>query len=422
MYLMENIKLAIEGLKSNKMRSLLTMLGIIIGIGSVIAIVTVGNSMTDSVSASMQSLGATNIMVNVQEMDQEDERGPTTNTSSIDESDLITDEMIDKYLEIYGDNIEAISLSSSGGSGKAKEGRLYANVTLTGVNEGYVTANNINMTSGRFVKEGDIKSNRYVAVVSDKLVNNMFSPNEDPLGQEIKVTMDDSIQTFTIVGVYKYEQTMLMGGSSSSEKDIRTDLYIPITTCKKLASEDKGYQYLTVMLTTDADSEKAVNDTKDFFNTYYKNSTKYEIDVMSMESMMSSVTSMMSTISIAVAVIAGISLIVGGVGVMNIMLVSVTERTREIGTRKALGARNASIRVQFVVEAIIICGIGGLIGIAAGITLGYLGSTLLGFPGFPSIAIIVIAVLFSMLIGVFFGYYPANKAARLDPIEALRYE
>jgi len=419
---MENIKLAIEGLKSNKMRSLLTMLGIIIGIGSVIAIVTVGNSMTDSVSASMQSLGATNIMVNVQEMDQEDERGPTTNTSSIDESDLITDEMIDKYLEIYGDNIEAISLSSSGGSGKAKEGRLYANVTLTGVNEGYVTANNINMTSGRFVKEGDIKSNRYVAVVSDKLVNNMFSPNEDPLGQEIKVTMDDSIQTFTIVGVYKYEQTMLMGGSSSSEKDIRTDLYIPITTCKKLASEDKGYQYLTVMLTTDADSEKAVNDTKDFFNTYYKNSTKYEIDVMSMESMMSSVTSMMSTISIAVAVIAGISLIVGGVGVMNIMLVSVTERTREIGTRKALGARNASIRVQFVVEAIIICGIGGLIGIAAGITLGYLGSTLLGFPGFPSIAIIVIAVLFSMLIGVFFGYYPANKAARLDPIEALRYE
>lgn len=420
MYLMENIKLAIEGLKSNKMRSLLTMLGIIIGIGSVIAIVTVGNSMTDSVSASMQSLGATNIMVNVQEVDQEDE-GPT-NTSSIDESDLITDEMIDKYLKIYGNNVEAISLSSSGGSGKAKEGRLYANVTLTGVNEGYVTANNINMTSGRFVKEGDIKSNRYVAVVSDKLVNNMFSPNEDPLGQEIKVTMDDSIQTFTIVGVYKYEQTMLMGGSSSSEKDIRTDLYIPITTCKKLASEDKGYQYLTVMLTTDADNKKAVNDTKDFFNTYYKNSTKYEIDVMSMESMMSSVTSMMSTISIAVAVIAGISLIVGGVGVMNIMLVSVTERTREIGTRKALGARNASIRVQFVVEAIIICGIGGLIGIAAGITLGYLGSTLLGFPGFPSIAIIVIAVLFSMLIGVFFGYYPANKAARLDPIEALRYE
>ena len=420
MYLMENIKLAIEGLKSNKMRSLLTMLGIIIGIGSVIAIVTVGNSMTDSVSASMQSLGATNIMVNVQEVDQEDE-GPM-NTSSIDESDLITDEMIDKYLKIYGNNVEAISLSSSGGSGKAKEGRLYANVGLTGVNEGYVTANNINMTSGRFVKEGDIKSNRYVAVVSDKLVNNMFSPNEDPLGQEIKVTMDDSIQTFTIVGVYKYEQTMLMGGSSSSEKDIRTDLYIPITTCKKLASEDKGYQYLTVMLTTDADSEKAVNDTKDFFNTYYKNSTKYEIDVMSMESMMSSVTTMMRTISIAVAVIAGISLIVGGVGVMNIMLVSVTERTREIGTRKALGARNASIRVQFVVEAIIICGIGGLIGIAAGITLGYLGSTLLGFPGFPSIAIIVIAVLFSMLIGVFFGYYPANKAARLDPIEALRYE
>ena len=131
---------------------------------------------------------------------------------------------------------------------------------------------------------------------------------------------------------------------------------------------------------------------------------------------------MMGTVQIAIAVIAAISLLVGGIGVMNIMLVSVTERTREIGTRKALGAKNSAIRMQFIVESVIICLIGGLIGIAVGMALGYGGAKLLGFPATPSLSAILIAVGFSMAIGIFFGYYPANKAAKLDPIEALRYE
>lgn len=423
MYLAENIQLALEGLKSNKMRALLTMLGIIIGIGSVIAIMAVGDSMTASVSSSMESLGATNIMVTLQEKDEEDFAGPRIGSSgSVSESDLITDEMLDKYLEIYGDNVQAISLSSSGGSGKAQDGRLYANVTVTGVNDGYGTASNVDIIDGRFLRESDVKSNRYSAVVSDKLVQNMFSSETNPLGQEIKVTINDTIQTFTIVGVYKYEQSMMSGFSSASEKDVRTDLYIPITTCNIITSADQGYRMITVMASSGIDSEAFSKDTEKFFNTYYTNNTRYQISVINMESMMSTMTSMMGTLSIAIAVIAGISLLVGGIGVMNIMLVSVTERTREIGTRKALGARNSSIRVQFIVEAVIICAIGGLIGVITGVSLGYLASSLLGFPGFPSVAIIIIAVLFSMLIGVFFGYYPANKAAMLDPIEALRYE
>jgi len=376
----------------------------------------------------MRSLGATNIIVMLRQKDSDSRHGPQAiGGSVIPEEDLISDDMIEKYLDRYGRDITAIGISSSGGSAKAQEGRLYANVTITGTNEGYSLVNNINMLEGRFLREGDIKSNRYVAVVSDKLIKNMFRSNESPLGKEIKINSDDSMQTYSIVGVYEHKDSagpmgMPGGDTSVSEKDVRTNFYIPITTCNIINSMEAGYQSITVMAGADVDSIKFAKETKTFFNTFYTNNTKYEIGTMSMESMMSTMTDMLGIISIAVAVIAGISLLVGGIGVMNIMLVSVTERTKEIGTRKALGARNSAIRTQFIVEAVIICAIGGIIGILTGMGLGYTGSILLGSPGFPSIIIILIAVMFSMVIGVFFGYYPANKAAKLDPIEALRYE
>lgn len=175
---------------------------------------------------------------------------------------------------------------------------------------------------------------------------------------------------------------------------------------------------LIIVINTDDDSTQFVENASVFFGKYYSRNEDYGVTLTSMESMMDTVNSIMSTIELAIIAIAAISLLVGGIGVMNIMLVSITERTKEIGIRKALGATNGDIQIQFVVEAIVICLIGGILGII----LGTLASSLLGTPAEDSISTIALATLFSMAIGVFFGYYPANKAAKLNPIDALRYE
>ena len=215
---------------------------------------------------------------------------------------------------------------------------------------------------------------------------------------------------------------MAMMGAASSDADITTDLFIPIQTEWKLTGTIEGYYYINVMTKQGTDSRALAQDFQDYFNRFYTRNQDFQIMAISLDSVIDQYASMMGTVQVAIAVIAAISLLVGGIGVMNIMLVSVTERTREIGTRKALGAKNSAIRMQFIVESVIICLIGGIIGIIFGMLLGYAGASLLGFPAHPSVDAILIAVCFSMAIGVFFGYYPANKAAKLDPIEALRYE
>jgi putative ABC transport system permease protein len=159
-----------------------------------------------------------------------------------------------------------------------------------------------------------------------------------------------------------------------------------------------------------------------YMSQYYLENDDYEISTSTMTSMMESMNDMISTVSLAIAFIAGISLLVGGIGVMNIMLVSITERTREIGTRKALGAKNSSIRLQFIIESVILCLVGGILGIILGFALGAIASNILGYSASVPVMSVIVSVGFSMIIGVFFGYYPANKAAKMNPIEALRYE
>ncbi|MFV0400485.1 MAG: ABC transporter permease [Oscillospiraceae bacterium] len=414
MNLWENFLLALSGLRTSKMRSLLTMLGIIIGIGSVIAIVTVGNSLTGTITSTMADMGANQIYAFVSDKESNSNRQPTP-------SDLISDDMVLELEEYMGDEINSVLLYSPAGSGQAKDGRRYANVSIEGVSANYLIDTNIEILRGHDIQQREINRASNVCVVSSKFVEKMFPPNVDPLGKEVKITTTSyGMLTFTVVGIYQYEVPAFLS-SFAPDEDVSTQMVIPITAAKRITGAENGYDQVSVMFPPGADSYAITAKIGQFFERYYRNS-QFGVFTQNMEGMLTQMTTMLSTLSIAIAIIAAISLLVGGIGVMNIMLVSVTERTREIGTRKALGAKNSAIRIQFITESMILCLIGGVIGILMGLGLGLLGTTLLGFPASPSLPIIVIAVVFSMLIGVFFGYYPANKAAKLDPIEALRYE
>ncbi len=428
MLVIENILLALAGLKSNVMRSLLTMLGIIIGIASVIAIMTVGNSMTVMINTQMQEMGANNLTVGVSAKSTSEETTSSGmhfgagNRRTMDTEDYLTDDMIESFLEEYGDNIKYTLLSATVGSGTALDGDLYAYVNIVGYNEDYMDYTDLELLAGRTFIDEDYEDAEKVCIVSDYFVNNMFNGDtSEALGSAVEISINGKYYTYYIVGVYEYDDSTF---SSDSTEDTSTDLYIPFETARnQLHTTNDGYESFTLVTTIDTDSEAFADTVENYFNVkYYSNNDDYEVSVTSMTSMIESMTSMITTMELALAIIAGISLVVGGIGVMNIMLVSITERTKEIGTRKALGATNGSIRLQFITESVVICIMGGLIGIILGVALGSIAATYMGYSASVSVTAIIIAVAFSMAIGIFFGYYPANKAAKLHPIDALRYE
>lgn len=435
MNLIECISLAFHSLKANKLRAFLTMLGIIIGISSVIIITTLGKSVSKTLEYSFNSMGFNQVYMYADEIIEEDD-DHTIYTSL----DFFTDEVVNEFLEDTGDRFRYIR-STSAGTGTIENFRNETiSAEIKGISGDNLSADNYKLIMGREISNRDVIEEKHSAVVSDIFVKQYFKENEYPIGKTIDFVIDNAeVQSFTIVGVVKAKTAEKRLDPGKKFIDIQSTVYIPYKTAANMKSSSMSMAYYAIFsINPSYNHSESVKLMEDYFNSKLKNtSPNASLDLYDVMDDFKIFNVILTVITIVFTLIAMISLIVGGIGVMNIMLVSIIERTREIGVRKALGAKNSAIRLQFVVEAIMLCVIGGILGILIGVGEGVLLKLATDFiinnykPEIkdtitltiqPSIIAIVGSVLFCMFIGVFFGFYPANKAAKMDPIDALRYD
>ncbi|MCA1294460.1 ABC transporter permease [Paenibacillus sp. alder61] len=388
MNLYQSIKMALKSILGNKVRSFLTMLGIIIGVSSVITLVSVGQGTTSSITEQLEGLGTDLLTVNIMG------RGATTS---------LTYAEVKSLSEIEG--IKAVSPVING-SATVKKGTINDTYTIEGITPAYEEVKDFHVQAGRYILDIDNEYRMKVALIGTEVAGDFFG-TDNPVGQTLQLNGS----SFTVVGLLES-----IGTSATESNDDK--ILIPITTAERFM-QTRGIRSITVQAESTDLVERTQSRLEAWLNEKFK-SADNAYTIFNAQEMMDTLNSTTQMLSMALGGIAGISLLVGGIGIMNIMLVSVSERTREIGVRKAIGAKKRNILLQFMIESTALSSFGGLIGIGIGYGACALISTYSTLSADVSIAVVLIAFGFSLFIGVVFGMIPANKAAKLRPIYALR--
>lgn len=392
---LESLRIAFDGVWSNKLRSGLTMLGIIIGIASVITVITLGQGGQRAILQQIEKMG-TNLFTIYIDYDSDEEMRDYDLTVE----DAETLGKISPYVE------HIVPLNYSQAMLKGAKDSFKGRITGTGADFLSIHTN-IKVVKGRFFSEADDQEGRTVVVLDDDIAKKLFGKH-NPIGKRLKINHD----SFVVIGITKEDKFALDNGQGTA--------YIPSRAFLSMYEDVTMVAALTGKATSKETLQDAMRQSKQYLNRKHDHTDFYM--ARSQEQSVESINQVTGILTLIFSVIAGISLIVGGIGVMNIMLVSVTERTREIGIRKALGARRKDILIQFLIESLLVCLIGGAIGVMIGLASSTAIFYFAKIPPMISWSSVLIAFGFSSAIGIFFGLYPANKAAKLDPIEALRYE
>jgi len=392
----ESVIIAWESVIANKLRSLLTMLGIIIGVSSVITVSALGQSGRAAINKEMDAFGANRFSIYYR-YDSDD---PITDADGFTLQDVVTIKEISPAVE----NMAPISWDSANIRSKGKE----IGVEIVATTADYTEIANLKLDAGRFFSNEDDDAKRYVAVISESLAKELFSSSA-AIGKKIMV----SNRPFKVIGVLAREESIFSMGMDSKL------MYIPISTYFSFSGSN-WINNIEGKAVSQTEVDKAIEHSLNILHRRHRNENKY--NGWNSQKEIDSVNQVTGIVTLVISAIAGISLLVGGIGIMNIMLVSVTERTREIGIRKALGARETDIMIQFLIEALVLSFSGGILGMFLGFGLSQIIAMFIKIPAVISWQMIALAFAFSAVVGVCFGLYPARKAAYQDPIEALRYE